>query len=50
MTVVTNTAEPGDTQVNIRGINGARDGENAVALVVDGIFEDQHSGARLKPG
>ena len=26
VTVVTNTAEPGDTQVNIRGINGARDG------------------------
>jgi len=39
VTVVTNTAEPGDTQVNIRGINGARDGESAVALVVDGILK-----------
>jgi iron complex outermembrane receptor protein len=39
VTVVTNTAEPGDTQINIRGINGARDGESSVALVVDGILK-----------
>ena len=31
------TAEIGDTQVNIRGMNGARDSENSYALVIDGI-------------
>lgn len=30
-------AEIGDTQVNIRGINGARDAENSYALVIDGV-------------
>jgi iron complex outermembrane receptor protein len=30
-------AEAGDTQVNIRGMNGARDAENSYALVIDGI-------------
>lgn len=39
VTIVTNTAEIGDTQINIRGINGARDGESSVALVVDGILK-----------
>ncbi len=33
-----NTAEVGDTQVNIRGINGARDAENSFAYLVDGIL------------
>jgi len=28
----------GDTQINIRGINGARDAENSIALVIDGIL------------
>lgn len=31
-------AEVGDVQVNIRGINGARDAENSFALVIDGIL------------
>ncbi|MEM1089936.1 MAG: TonB-dependent receptor [Pseudomonadota bacterium] len=31
-------AEVGDTQVNIRGINGARDAENSFALILDGIL------------
>jgi len=31
-------AEVGDTQVNIRGINGARDAENSFAYIVDGIL------------
>lgn len=31
-------AEVGDTQINIRGINGARDAENSIALVIDGIL------------
>lgn len=33
-----NAAEVGDTQVNIRGINGARDAENSFAFIVDGIL------------
>jgi iron complex outermembrane receptor protein len=39
VTIVTGTAEAGDTQINIRGQNGARDAENSVALVVDGILK-----------
>jgi iron complex outermembrane receptor protein len=39
VTIVTDTAEAGDTQINIRGINGARDAESSVALVVDGILK-----------
>jgi iron complex outermembrane receptor protein len=38
ITIVTNTAEAGDSQINIRGINGTRDAESSVALVVDGIL------------
>lgn len=33
------TAEVADAQVNIRGINGARDAENSFALIVDGILQ-----------
>ncbi|MEM7583484.1 MAG: TonB-dependent receptor [Acidobacteriota bacterium] len=33
-----NAAEVGDTQVNIRGINGSRDAENSFAFIVDGIL------------
>ena len=36
---MTGTAEAGDTQINIRGINGARDAESSVALVADGILK-----------
>ena len=39
VTIATGTAEAGDTQINIRGINGARDAESSVALVVDGILK-----------
>ncbi len=39
VTIVTGTAEAGDTQINIRGINGARDAESSVALIVDGILK-----------
>lgn len=39
VTIVTSTAEVGDTQINIRGLNGARDAENNVALVVDGVLK-----------
>ena len=47
VTIVTGTAEVGDTQVNIRGINGARDAESNVALVVDGILKTNT--AQLNP-
>lgn len=33
-----NAAEVGDTQVNIRGINGTRDAEASFAFVIDGIL------------
>lgn len=33
-----NAAEVGDTQVNIRGINGARDAETNYALIIDGVL------------
>ncbi len=39
VTIVTGTAEAGDSQINIRGINGARDAESSVALIVDGILK-----------
>jgi iron complex outermembrane recepter protein len=39
VTIVSSTAEAGDTQINIRGLNGARDAESNVALVVDGILK-----------
>jgi iron complex outermembrane receptor protein len=39
VTIVANSVEAGDTQINIRGINGARDAESSVALVVDGILK-----------
>lgn len=34
-----NAAEVGDTQVNIGGINGARDAEDSFAFIVDGILQ-----------
>ena len=39
VTIVTGGTEAGDTQINIRGLNGARDAESSVALVVDGILK-----------
>lgn len=38
-TIVAGTSEAADVQINIRGVNGARDGEGSVALVVDGILK-----------
>lgn len=35
---IVDAAEVGDTQVNIRGVNGARDAENSFAFIVDGIL------------
>jgi len=39
VTIVSNAAQVGDAQINIRGVNGARDAEANVALVVDGILK-----------
>lgn len=36
---IVDAAEVGDTQVNIRGINGARDAENSFALIIDGVLQ-----------
>lgn len=36
--VIVNTVEVGDSQVNIRGLNGARDGETNFAFILDGIL------------
>lgn len=33
------SAEVADSQVNIRGINGARDAENSFALIIDGVLQ-----------
>jgi iron complex outermembrane receptor protein len=35
---IVNTVEVGDSQVNIRGLNGARDGETNFAFILDGIL------------
>ncbi|MCG8442881.1 MAG: TonB-dependent receptor plug domain-containing protein, partial [Caulobacterales bacterium] len=36
---IVDAAEVGDTQVNIRGINGARDAENSFAFILDGVLQ-----------
>ncbi|MEM8982756.1 MAG: TonB-dependent receptor [Pseudomonadota bacterium] len=36
--VLVNTVEVGDTQMSIRGQNGARDGETNFALLIDGVL------------
>lgn len=43
VTISTGAAEPGDTSINIRGLNGARDAENNVALVIDGVLKTNAS-------
>lgn len=50
VSIVTGTAEAGDTQINIRGLNGARDAENNVALVVDGILKTNTSALNQNQG
>lgn len=50
VSIVTGTAEYGDTQINIRGLNGARDAENNVALVVDGILKTNTSALNQNQG
>ncbi|HEX8445772.1 MAG TPA: TonB-dependent receptor [Sphingomonas sp.] len=43
VTIVSSTADAGDNQINIRGLNGARDAESSVALVVDGILKTNNA-------
>ena len=43
VTITTGDADIGDTQINIRGLNGTRDAENNVGLVVDGILKTNAS-------
>ncbi len=50
VTIVTGSAEAGDTQINIRGLNGARDAESSVALVVDGILKTNSAAINQKQG
>ncbi|TRW15164.1 TonB-dependent receptor [Glacieibacterium frigidum] len=50
VTIVTGTDEAGSTQINIRGINGARDAESSVALVVDGILKTNTAQLNQKQG
>ncbi|MEP3226236.1 MAG: TonB-dependent receptor [Parasphingorhabdus sp.] len=50
VTIITGTAEAGDTQINIRGINGTRDAESSVALVVDGILKTNTAQLNQKQG
>ncbi len=38
VTIQSAATEPGDVSINIRGLNGARDAENNVALVIDGVL------------
>lgn len=39
VTIVTGNVEAGDVQISIRGLNGTRDAESNVALVVDGVLK-----------
>jgi iron complex outermembrane receptor protein len=50
VTIVTGSAEAGDTQINIRGLNGARDAESSVALVVDGILKTNSAAINQRQG
>ncbi len=38
VTMQVSATEPGDASINIRGLNGARDAEGNVALVIDGVL------------
>lgn len=50
VTIVTGNVEAADTQINIRGLNGARDAESNVALVVDGILKSNTSSLNQDQG
>lgn len=50
VTIVAGNVEAADTQINIRGLNGARDAESNVALVVDGILKTNTSSLNQDQG
>lgn len=50
VTIVTGNVEAADTQINIRGMNGARDAESNVALVVDGVLKTNTSSLNQDQG
>ncbi|MBO9376409.1 TonB-dependent receptor [Sphingomonas histidinilytica] len=50
VTIVAGNLEAADTQINIRGLNGARDAESNVALVVDGVLKTNTSSLNQDQG
>jgi iron complex outermembrane receptor protein len=50
VSMVSGTVEPGDPQINIRGVNGVRDAEPSVALSVDGILKTNVSALNQDQG
>ncbi|MBB6124876.1 TonB-dependent receptor [Sphingobium subterraneum] len=50
VSIATGTTEPGDTSIQIRGLNGARDAENNVALVIDGVLKTNASALNQPQG
>ena len=50
VTIVAGGVEAADTQINIRGLNGSRDAESNVALVVDGILKSNTSSLNQDQG
>ena len=50
VTIISGTVEPGDPQINIRGVNGVRDAEPSVALLVDGIIKTNVSALNQDQG
>ncbi|WP_394727859.1 TonB-dependent receptor [Altererythrobacter sp. GH1-8] len=50
VTIVAGGVESADTQINIRGLNGSRDAESNVALVVDGILKSNTSSLNQDQG
>lgn len=47
---IVDTAEVGDTQVSIRGLNGARDAETSFGLIIDGIVMTNPAALNNKNG
>lgn len=50
VTIETGATEPADTSINIRGLNGARDAEGNVGLVIDGILKTSAAGLNEPQG
>lgn len=50
VTIVASTTDASDVQINIRGVNGARDAEGSIALVVDGILKTNTASLNQQQG